>query len=586
MSVPLDRSGTVPGRVSLLVKRIRARAARRRHAAAAVRARGRAGPVGHGRVRRGRAERPLPRLLEARRDHLRPARHRPLRAPALPPPRAREPVRGRPGGGRVRSARSARGAPSTRPATPTTTSTRCGRRSAPSGSRSTGRPTAPRSALSYALRYPDRVERLVLDSVAPRRRPGPVLPRQHGRRAARAPLAVRAPVRVDARPGRRPEPPRAQDRRAGRVRCAGASWTRAAGAGPTGSRAWTCSRFCSPATSTRRCEPRSRARCEAALHGDVTPMLRLRRRRASRSTPSRRRRACSARRCTRPRPARRSRCPGRAPRRPTRPSGTAWPRPDAATIPDSAFAPFDRATALASDTLELCESWPAAPVAPDLGSGPLAGRARAAGGGRRRSPHAGRERAADRAGRSRARSSSSRPTPAIRRSAPTSTVARSARSRASSSAGRCRPAAGGRRTRFPAEPPPPRRLSAVRPLRGTPGDPRQDARGDEAHAPRRGRGLADRARLRPRRADRARGGGLRAGHYRIGSDVTLELHGVAFVPGVTVTGRIEQFLKRSPVRAPADRRARRPARRAQDPRASASPGASAGAACAPTSGHR
>ena len=47
----------------------------------------------------------------------------------------------------------------------------------------------------------------------------------------------------------------------------------------------------------------------------------------------------------------------------------------------------------------------------------------------------------------------------------------------------------------------------------------------------------------PGETDRARGGGLRAGHYRIGSDDTVELHGVAFVPRLTVTGRIEKFLR-------------------------------------------
>ena len=43
----------------------------------------------------------------------------------------------------------------------------------------------------------------------------------------------------------------------------------------------------------------------------------------------------------------------------------------AATIPDDEFEPFDRATALASDTLNLCERWPQAPVAPEFGPGPL-----------------------------------------------------------------------------------------------------------------------------------------------------------------------------------------------------------------------
>ena len=43
----------------------------------------------------------------------------------------------------------------------------------------------------------------------------------------------------------------------------------------------------------------------------------------------------------------------------------------AASLPDSAFEPFDRATALGSDTLDLCGRWPNAPPAPSFGSGPL-----------------------------------------------------------------------------------------------------------------------------------------------------------------------------------------------------------------------
>ena len=42
----------------------------------------------------------------------------------------------------------------------------------------------------------------------------------------------------------------------------------------------------------------------------------------------------------------------------------------------------------------------------------------------------------------------------------------------------------------------------------------------------------------------ARGGGLRAGRYRMTLDNTLELDGVAFVPGVTLSGRLEHFLTR------------------------------------------
>jgi hypothetical protein len=48
----------------------------------------------------------------------------------------------------------------------------------------------------------------------------------------------------------------------------------------------------------------------------------------------------------------------------------------------------------------------------------------------------------------------------------------------------------------------------------------------------------------PRDPDLARGGGLRAGRYRIDGENTLALDGVAFVPGVTLTGRIEHFFTR------------------------------------------
>ena len=216
---------------------------------------------------------------------------------------------------------------------------------------------------------------------------------------------------------------------------------------------------------------------------------------------------------------------------------------DAATIPDSAFAPFDRATALASDTLELCESWPAAPVAPDLGSGPYPNVPvlLVEGADDLRTPVENARRAAE-------------PFPHAHLIVASDTGHSAIGSDFSGCAQRAfarflprRPVpAGCRRTPhvFSAEPPPPRRLSAIRPLRGTPGE--------------RGRTLAAmKLTLRdvaedsltalvfgPGETDRARGGGLRAGHYSIGSDNTVALHGVAYVPGVTVTGRIEKFLER------------------------------------------
>ena len=43
----------------------------------------------------------------------------------------------------------------------------------------------------------------------------------------------------------------------------------------------------------------------------------------------------------------------------------------AAALPDSAFFPFDRATAVNNDLVDLCGRWPAAPAAPAFGPGPL-----------------------------------------------------------------------------------------------------------------------------------------------------------------------------------------------------------------------
>jgi hypothetical protein len=45
----------------------------------------------------------------------------------------------------------------------------------------------------------------------------------------------------------------------------------------------------------------------------------------------------------------------------------------------------------------------------------------------------------------------------------------------------------------------------------------------------------------PEDSDIARGGGLRAGRYRIDGEGTLVLDGVSYVPGVTVSGRIEEL---------------------------------------------
>ena len=281
---------------------------------------------------------------------------------------------------------------------------------------------------------------------------------------------------------------------------------------------------------------------DAALGGDVTPMLRLRRRAIeidAEPPPPRQLSSAvyAATSCEEvPMPWPRATPPDAAERH-------RLAEADAATIPESAFAPFDRATALASDTLELCESWPAAPVAPDLGSGqfPDVPVLLVEGADDLRTPVENAQQAAQSFPRAQVVVA-----PDTGHSAIGSDFYGCAqRAFARFIQRRQAPRGCPRRDHaFPAEPPPPRRLSSVLPLRGTPGI--------------RGRALAA-SKLTLRdvaedsltalvfgagETDRARGGGLRAGHYSIDSDGTLDLHGVAFVPGVTVTGRIERFLER------------------------------------------
>jgi pimeloyl-ACP methyl ester carboxylesterase len=212
----------------------------------------------------------------------------------------------------------------------------------------------------------------------------------------------------------------------------------------------------------------------------------------------------------------------------------------AATIPDAEFEPFDRATSLASDTLNLCERWPQAPLAPEFGPGPLPDVPvlLLEGEDDLRTPVENARRVAEMFPRS-----SLLVAPATGHSALGSDFSGCTdRGFARFFQERSVPTRCPRVRRFfLPSPPPPRRLSAVRPLAGTSGL--------------RGRTLAA-VRLTLRDVaedsitelildfddpDLARGGGLRAGHYRIDGDNTLELDGVVFVPGVTVSGRLEHF---------------------------------------------
>ncbi len=224
-------------------------------------------------------------------------------------------------------------------------------------------------ALAYSLRYPSRVDRLVLDSVAEVDGPDPL----YLDTFAAVPRALRAlcrrghcPWTHDAvadlaglvdRLGRGPVRGRVIDRR-GRARLRRLtrldvfSILLAGDFDPL----------------LRAAFPAS---VRAALDGDPTPLLRLRRRAAEidAEPPSDPRpfstALYAATTCEEaPLPWDRSTPPDSAERH-----RQAAAR--AAAIADSAFEPFDRATSLASDTLHLCERWPNAPLAPDFGPGPL-----------------------------------------------------------------------------------------------------------------------------------------------------------------------------------------------------------------------
>jgi pimeloyl-ACP methyl ester carboxylesterase len=396
-------------------------------------------------------------------------------------------------------------------------------------------------ALSYAQRYPDHVDRLVLDSVAPLDGPDPY----YRDSTAAVPRVLRSlcgrlcgwtadPVadlsrlvdRIGARGGaiRGSVVDARGKRRRGRLtRVDLFSILLAGDFDPT-------LRAAFPGMVT------------AALRGDVAPMLRLRRRAIEIDAEPPPPRVLSsavyaATTCEEiPMPWPRATPPDAAERR-------RLAAAQAATIPDSEFEPFDRATALASDTLELCESWPAAPVPPDLGSGPLPDVPvlLVEGADDLRTPVENAERTAQSFPRAQLVVAPDTGHSAIG----SDFYGCTQRAFARFIQGRRVPAGCRRRPHaFPAEPPPPRRLSAILPLRGTRGI--------------RGRTLAAmKLTLRdvisdaltalvfgPGETNTARGGGLRAGRYRIDSKNAAVLDGVVYLPGVTVTGRLEHFLTR------------------------------------------
>jgi pimeloyl-ACP methyl ester carboxylesterase len=212
----------------------------------------------------------------------------------------------------------------------------------------------------------------------------------------------------------------------------------------------------------------------------------------------------------------------------------------AALIPESSLFPFDHGSILESDLLQLCDRWPAAPTARAFGPGPLPDVPVLIleGEDDLRTPVENARRVAALFPQAKLVIS-----PATGHSALSSDLsdcaARAVREffRGGRVATRCKR----RRRPFAVTPPPPAALREVPRARGVPG-----VRGRVVTAA--ALTLEDVVEdsftqlLAGGDSDIARGGGLRAGHYRIDRLGVLRLERVVFVPGVRVSGRVRRFL--------------------------------------------
>src|SRR5919108_2397535 len=215
----------------------------------------------------------------------------------------------------------------------------------------------------------------------------------------------------------------------------------------------------------------------------------------------------------------------------------------AAALPDAAFFPFDRATVVDNDIIELCGRWPAAPVAPSVGAGPLPDVPvlLLAGEDDLRTPVENAQRVA-----AQFPHSTLVVAPATGHSVLGADVTGcTTRAFVRFFRGSVVPTACPRTRRRPGVAPPPpqglRQVAALRPIAGVRGrtlsalaltllDVAEDS-GTQV-------GLDEDS------SDLARGGGLRAGRYRIDGRGTLTLRGVSFVPGVRLSGTLARFAGR------------------------------------------
>lgn len=210
-------------------------------------------------------------------------------------------------------------------------------------------------------------------------------------------------------------------------------------------------------------------------------------------------------------------------------------------LPPGSFFPFDAEAILESDLLQLCDRWPAAPTARAFGPGPLPDVPTLIleGEDDLRTPVENAQRVAALLPRAQLVVAPATGHSALGSDRSGCTSRALTRFFADRPVAACR----SRKRRYPATPPPPLTLSEVTPARGSAGLPGR-ALGAVALTL---RDVAEDSLTRfiaGKDSDLARGGGMRGGRYRISADNTLTLRAVEFVPGVRVSGSVRRFGER------------------------------------------
>jgi pimeloyl-ACP methyl ester carboxylesterase len=389
-------------------------------------------------------------------------------------------------------------------------------------------------ALAYALRYPANVERLVLDSVVEAAGPDPLY--------LDTMQAVPRVLRSLCRRACRFTPDPVADVEALVAQLAQAPLTGTVfGPRGRGRRTSMTSAELFAILVAGDFDPLVRGAfpgaVRAALQGDAAPLLRLRERAIMIETPPARPRLLSAglyaaTTCEE------SLFPWDRTAAPQDRRGQAAARVEA--MSPEAFRPFDRATALGNDLINLCAAWPAAPAAPVFGAGPLPDVPvlLLEGEDDLRTPVENAQRVAAEFPQARLY-----------------VVAATGHSALGSDVTGCTDRAfarffTGRRLPGPCrrfrkrprpDPPPPTRLAQLEPAPGVRGRPGRAVRAVNLTLRDVSEDYSTALFASFFGPETTRGGGLRGGRWSVRANGTLRLRKVRFMPGVRVTGRVVRF---------------------------------------------